>query len=185
VGAAPEAATGPAPAAGLVRRLAALLYDSLLLGAILVAIGFALLPLVGPRVNPAGPHSLYFPSASARLASLIFVVLCCGAYCVWLWSDGRRSLPMKTWRVALQTTAGSRVTLGTAAIRYAAWWIGPIVALAAYSGLESWRHSRWLWPLAGINYAWAILDRDGQFLHDRIAGTRLVYEGNTANSKPR
>ena len=28
--------------------------------------------------------------------------------------------------------------------------------------------------LCGLGWAWAVLDRDRQFLHDRIAGTRLV-----------
>lgn len=27
--------------------------------------------------------------------------------------------------------------------------------------------------LAGVGLWWALLDRDGQFLHDRLAGTRL------------
>jgi uncharacterized RDD family membrane protein YckC len=29
----------------------------------------------------------------------------------------------------------------------------------------------------GITVLWALVDRDGQFLHDRIAGTRLVIAG--------
>jgi hypothetical protein len=28
--------------------------------------------------------------------------------------------------------------------------------------------------LGGGGYWWALFDRDGQFLHDRLAGTRLV-----------
>jgi uncharacterized RDD family membrane protein YckC len=27
---------------------------------------------------------------------------------------------------------------------------------------------------AGLGFAWALVDRDGQFLHDRLAGTALV-----------
>ena len=29
-------------------------------------------------------------------------------------------------------------------------------------------------PLFVLNFAWALVDRDRQFLHDRLAGTRLV-----------
>ncbi|MEY3982134.1 MAG: hypothetical protein RLZZ281_1003, partial [Pseudomonadota bacterium] len=29
--------------------------------------------------------------------------------------------------------------------------------------------------LLGLGFLWAIVDRDGQTLHDRVAGTRLVY----------
>jgi uncharacterized RDD family membrane protein YckC len=35
-------------------------------------------------------------------------------------------------------------------------------------------HGRWAMALAAINYACAFVDRDRQYLHDRIAGTRLV-----------
>jgi uncharacterized RDD family membrane protein YckC len=34
------------------------------------------------------------------------------------------------------------------------------------------------WPsvlLCGIGIFWAFFDKDRQFLHDRIAGTRIVY----------
>jgi hypothetical protein len=37
----------------------------------------------------------------------------------------------------------------------------PWLALAAFS-------------VAGIGLGWALIDRDRQFLHDRLAGTRLV-----------
>jgi uncharacterized RDD family membrane protein YckC len=30
--------------------------------------------------------------------------------------------------------------------------------------------------LLAVNYGWALLDPDRRFLHDRIAGTRLVAE---------
>ena len=35
------------------------------------------------------------------------------------------------------------------------------------------------WPslgLGGIGIAWALIDRDRQFLHDRLAGTRLLAD---------
>jgi len=32
-----------------------------------------------------------------------------------------------------------------------------------------------LWPLSIL---WALVDRDRQFLHDRLAGTRLINAGN-------
>ena len=28
--------------------------------------------------------------------------------------------------------------------------------------------------LTGVGIGWALVDRDGQFLHDRLAGTRLI-----------
>jgi hypothetical protein len=35
-------------------------------------------------------------------------------------------------------------------------------------------HGRWALAALALNYAWAFVDMDRQFLHDRIAGTRLM-----------
>ena len=32
----------------------------------------------------------------------------------------------------------------------------------------------WLLSLGGLGYAWALVDRDRHFLHDRLLGTRLA-----------
>ena len=82
---------------------------------------------------------------------------------------------MKTWRLGLVTVAGGPVTLGRAALlRYLACWIGPALAVAAYRALHPLglgAHAAWL---VAFNFLWAFVDPDRQFLHDRIAGTRIV-----------
>ncbi|TAG78390.1 MAG: hypothetical protein EAZ24_06775, partial [Burkholderiales bacterium] len=61
-----------------------------------------------------------------------------------------------------------------AIVRYVAAWIGPALALLVFTLIGG--KSGPLWFIALIsNFAWAIVDRDRQFLHDRIAGTRIVY----------
>jgi uncharacterized RDD family membrane protein YckC len=74
-------------------------------------------------------------------------------YFVPQWRAGQ-TLPMKTWRIRLTTARGERLSLRTAVLRY-------VLALAG-------------WVPLGAGYLWALLDRDGQFLHDRLAGTRLT-----------
>ena len=59
-------------------------------------------------------------------------------------------------------------------LRYCACWIGPALAIAGYVALAPSRHGRCALAVAAVNYAWASVDRDGQYLQDRIAGTRLV-----------
>jgi uncharacterized RDD family membrane protein YckC len=61
---------------------------------------------------------------------------------------------MKTWRMRIVDERGRPLTARRAVARY---------ALAA-AGIA----------LAGTGYWWAFLDRDRQFLHDRLAGTRIV-----------
>jgi uncharacterized RDD family membrane protein YckC len=168
-------AAGVKERAGVVRRLAASLYESVLLAALALVVGFALLPVLSgapalPADEPALP--LLTPAAQAISFGCLFAFL--GAYCVWGWSGGRRTLPMKTWRLAMEATAGAPVSLSRAALRYAAWWIGPALAIGAYVGLRPLGHGRWALALLAVNYAWLLVNADRQFLHDRVAGTRML-----------
>jgi uncharacterized RDD family membrane protein YckC len=97
-----------------------------------------------------------------------------GAYCTWLWSGRRRTLPMQTWQLRLRTADGGEVGPARAAGRYLAWWLGPALAVAAYLALRPYGLGRWALALLALNYAWALVDRDRQFLHDRLARTQLV-----------
>jgi uncharacterized RDD family membrane protein YckC len=78
----------------------------------------------------------------------VFIALVFAAYFLWSWLRGGQTLAMKTWCIRLVN-----VTPGKALLRFA-------LALV-------------LVP-TGIAILWALFDRDGQFLHDRLAGTRLV-----------
>jgi uncharacterized RDD family membrane protein YckC len=174
---------GAVQPAGLARRLGASAYEALLLAALLLLVGFALLPLVAPSdhvttgvLREAGGDQpiLYLMSPAPRAVSGALLFGVCSVYCVGLWSGGRRSLPMKTWRIALQSPGGARVALQAAMLRYFACWIGPALAIAGYVALAPSGHGRWALSLLAVNYAWALVDRDRQYLQDRIAGTRLV-----------
>lgn len=75
-------------------------------------------------------------------------------YFVWSWTNGRCTLPMQTLGLKLITAAGDELSIRTAALR---------AVLAVPS------------VLFGVGFLWAIFDRDSQTLHDRLAGTRLIY----------
>jgi len=161
----------PKPA-GLIRRLAALAYESLLVGALVIAVGFALLPLSAGHGSGSYPLTRLSPAERAGSFACLFAV--CGAYCLWSWTGGRRTLSMKAWRLALWTPTGATVGVPQAMLRYLAWWIGPVCAIVAYAALGSTRHGRWALVGLGVNYLWALVDPQRQFLHDRLAGTRLL-----------
>ena len=144
-----------------------------MLAALAVAVGFALLPWIG-EARPPADAVLPLPSPAARAALFGCVFAACGAYCAGLWSGGRRTLPMRTWRLALVTASGVEVGPARAAARYLAWWIGPAAAIAVYVALRPAGHARWAGVLLALNYAWALIDPNRSFLHDRLAGTRLV-----------
>lgn len=160
------------PLAPLSRRLAALLYEALVVVAIVLVASFAIAPLVSPRTAAAG--QLAVPSIAGRLVSLVALFALGAAYFGYCWSDGRRTLPMKTWQLALVTREGAPLARRQALARYAAAWIAPALALAAYALLRPHGLGALAWPIVALNWLAAFVDSERQFLHDRIAGTRVV-----------
>ena len=172
----PTAPPVPLPRASLPRRLGALLYESLLLIAIVFVASFLTLPLISPG-HAGSASALTMPALPERVAlfCMLFALLAC--YFVWCWSGGRRTLPMKTWHLALVLANGQPVPAKVALLRYLATWIGPALALAAFTVLHRYgqgAHALWL---IAFNFLWALVDPDQQFLHDRVAGTRIVQQG--------
>jgi len=93
-------------------------------------------------------------SGGTRLLFQLYLFLILGIYFVACWSRGGRTLPMQTWRMRLVRDGSPSVALGRAALRYALAWPSLLVF--------------------GFGFFWAFFDRDRQFLHDRLAGTRIV-----------
>ena len=107
------------------------------------------------------------------LKAFIFVVF--GIYCTWFWSRGQ-TLAMRTWDIRVVDRYGRKPTQGRAMIRYIYSWLWLLPPLAA---LES-RHfsvAQLAVVFAGWVTFWALLSLlhpQRQFLHDVLAGTRLV-----------
>ncbi|MFS8087373.1 MAG: RDD family protein, partial [Acidobacteriota bacterium] len=144
---------------------------SLVLSALLLAAGFAILPIIGPQQTGTG-HSaqqLYVLPATSSAFLFFFYVMVAGIYCIGFWSNGRRTLAMKTWGLGFTTVDGRVVDIRGATIRYFAAWIGPAAGIVGFYLFGGWGVAAGL-----LNYYWGWLDRDGQFLHDRIAGTRII-----------
>lgn len=94
------------------------------------------------------------PHGALRLFFQLYLWLVTAAYFGWFWSHGGQTLAMKTWHIRLVRANGEPVTLARAFGR-------SMLATLGYA-------------LAGLTIVWAALDKDRQFLHDRLAGTRLV-----------
>lgn len=166
--------TASLPTPSLKRRIAVMVYESLILFAIVFTFGIAF------GVVFQQTHALYLRHA---LQAWIFLVV--GVYFVWFWSRGRQTLPMKTWHVQLVTNDGRPVSMLRAAVRYVLCWLWfvPGLALAAALQAEGWMMviivsiSAVIWAMA------AYFDPQRQFLHDRMAGTRLVQTKVSARKK--
>ena len=161
-------------AAGFGRRIGSSLYESVLVAALLIAVGFALLPIVTPSAS-GPPSRLYALSPVGRLFTGAVMLAVCAAYFGRLWSGGRRTLAMKTWRLALVRADGLPLGVERALLRFVACLSGLVLSIAAFAWLEPLGHGRWAAAALGLNYVWALVDAEGRFLQDRVAGTRLVF----------
>ena len=116
-------------------------------GILLFAVGFAATSLFFYASGGLGA------SGHGRTMLQLFVLAVFAAYFLWCWLRGGQTLAMKTWKIRLVAPGHDRVPPLTALLRF-------MLAVFAVP--------------TGIALGWALFDRDRQFLHDRIAGTRLV-----------
>ena len=161
------------PSAPLLRRYAAVGYETLVVGAIVLVAGF--LTAARPSAT-AGTPPLSIPGPAARSLSAALVFALVGLYCVISWTGGRRTLPMKTWRLSLVRADGTPLGGRTAVVRYLAAWIGPLAALVGYAMLRSRAPGAYALWLVALNFVWALVDPERRFLHDRLAGTTIVVD---------
>jgi uncharacterized RDD family membrane protein YckC len=105
------AAQGSPPTPSILRRLASMLYEAVVLAAVAFFAGSLFL------LASQGQQA----SGLLRFALQLYLLAVFAAYFLWCWLRGGQTLPMKAWGIG-----------------------------------------------------WALVDRDRQFLHDRLAGTRLI-----------
>nr|WP_231950019.1 RDD family protein [Paraburkholderia caribensis] len=148
------------------RRLAALMYEGVLLFGVVFLAGYLFSTLTQQR-NGLTHHNW--------LAAWVGLVV--GVYFVWFWTHGGQTLPMKTWRLRVVAAKdGGRLSLTRAVLRYVLAWLWFLPPLAAHPifGLKVPQTL----VVAGVWFVfYAAVGRVGgsrQFLHDRIAGTKVV-----------
>ena len=132
-------------APGMGRRILCAAYEFCLLFGVTFITNYLLLSLAQWR----------WPLDPLRLSILQAYTLCViGVYFIYFWGRSGQTLAMKTWRIRLVNANGGGIQPLQALLRY----------LLAWPSLGFF----------GAGLVWALFDRDGQFLHDRLAGTRLV-----------
>ena len=140
-------------AAGLARRLGAMLYDSLLI----FAVSWAVTALViGVRVGLSGEQAvraLGGPAASG-LALQVPLALAVAGFFLWFWTRSGQTLGMQSWRLRLETEDGERLGWQRALAR---------LLLAVLSA-----------ACLGAGYWWILLDARKRSWHDRWTRTRVV-----------
>jgi uncharacterized RDD family membrane protein YckC len=90
-------------------------------------------------------------SGLLRPLQQVFIALVLASYFLWCWLRGGQTLAMKAWRLRLVDVTPKKALLR--------------LLLAAVA------------VPTGIGLLWALFDPERQFLHDRLAGTRLELTG--------
>lgn len=77
-----------------------------------------------------------------------------GAYFVWCWCKSGQTLATQTWKIRLVNQQNNSLNPKQALFRYA---LASAFLLAC-----------------GLGYVWALIDKNGLFLHDRLLKTRFI-----------
>ena len=153
--------------AGLPLRLAAMVYEAVLLFGVVFCVSYALLALFKWTYPlPSGPRTV--------LQAVLFVAI--GGYFVWCWSRSGQTLALKTWNLKVLADDDSPPHFGRAVLRYVlAWhlWLPGLVWVAVFqthgiAGLGA------LAACFALLLLPALVDPQRRLLHDRWTRTRVV-----------
>lgn len=143
------------PDAGLGRRLAAALYDALLLLAIWFATGLVIAMIQSarhPQPQGGGPIEPLLPPELGPWITLPLLWLSAAFFYGWFWRHGGQTLGMKTWRLRIATVDDRPLDWSDCFARCAA--------------------GTFSWLALGAGYLWVLLR--GRSWHDLATRTRVV-----------
>ena len=174
-----ESASSQAPGrnGAFFRRMGANSYDAILL--------FTLWILA------AAPFGIYFVVVlhdpdSALLQNILHVYLpiVSFAYFAYAWTRSGQTFGMQAWRLRVFSAHGP-MSLSRALLRY---MLALIWFVALIEGFILLLHGRYLLALIplglfGIAYLWIFFDPEAQALHDRLAGTRVLFVPKSTHAR--
>jgi uncharacterized RDD family membrane protein YckC len=161
--------TAAAPVAGtpsIRRRLISMVYEAFLVVAVEMLVTLLFLLLTQNRHTATIDHARNF---------VLFLAL--AAYFIHSWTDSGHTLAMKTWRIRVIKPGFARLPPGVAAGRFLLGWGWFLPALLVCYALDINSKSGIAIAVAAGIAAWsltALTNKDRQFLHDRLMGTRLI-----------
>lgn len=129
----------------LWRILAAIFYDSWLLGALI---------LLGATIDTFTRHLFDYCAATSYIPLQIYCLLAPLIFFVGFWTHGGQTLGMRAWRIRVVTSQGQPITFRQAINRY-------------FAAILSWL-------ACGLGYLWMLSDPEQQSWHDRLSDTYLV-----------
>ncbi len=137
----------------LIHRLVVILYDFLLLAAVLffaVAVVSPLLSILGLMdTTQIGQHLLW-----KHLLLQLYLLAVCYFYFAWPWLRGGQTLGLQAWRAQLVSADTQPVTHKKLFIRFT-------IALVS-------------WACLGMGFIWSLFEPQRRTWHDLASGTQLI-----------
>ena len=139
------------PSPFILRRLAAMVYDTLLVLPLIMA--SVALFLGGHTLLIGSPGEGEVVQLNAYLVRLVALLTVLGFFC-WFWIKNGQTLGMQAWRIKLVDFAGNKPGAWQSLVRC----LGALLSAACL----------------GLGYLWCLVDKHGRYWHDYISRTELV-----------
>jgi uncharacterized RDD family membrane protein YckC len=150
----PEPATDTSPAP-LIRRLTAMLYDSLIVIALMMMTTGIYKAI---QAGIIGADKLRELTESGKmntdplLSSVLFVVLY--VFFAYFWTRSGQTLGMQVWHIRIQSPSGVSISWSQALLRFMMAWVSALVF--------------------GLGYVWVLIDKKKRSWHDIFSMTEVV-----------
>jgi uncharacterized RDD family membrane protein YckC len=144
----------------LLRRLAAMVYDTLLVLPLIMA---SVALFMGARTLLWGPAADDTAAQlDANIVRLVALVCTTGFFCAF-WVKSGQTLGMQAWRIKLVSFSGATPNTRQGIMRC----LGAVLSAACL----------------GLGYLWCLVDRNGRYWHDYLSGTELILLPRSEKSK--
>ena len=149
----PQIEQGDFPRAGLLRRLASLLYDMFLVTAIWFVLGYLIQFFFGAENNQIINGQI---ETDPFIDALYFFLMVSSCICFygWFWMRSGQTLGMLALRLRVVSLTGNPLTLSQILVRWCSAWPSFFVF--------------------GLGYFWIFLDRKGDAFHDKLSKSKVI-----------
>ena len=145
------------------RRIASLLYDIVLIVALVIIM---YMPLLSFNIEE---------NFILKITAQIYVYLIIQYFFVWFWVNSNGTLGMKSWRVKISDTNGNKITYKQAILRFNVSLIYfLIIGFLVFTYYKYSEMNNFLLMLLAILLSFPLIRKDKKFLHDIISKTILI-----------
>lgn len=140
--------------ASLWRRLAAIIYDSTLVFAIWMVVGYLILAAFG--ISEARTLEGEIVVLDPLYERILFAAMLLSAFAFfsWFWTHSGQTLGMQAWKIKIQNTDGSAISLKQCLIRF---FIAPFSFICL-----------------GLGFFIMLVDKNGQTFHDKLSSSEVI-----------